>query len=39
VDEPCDTSLTSKRGLLLRPLDRALDEFMGASEPLKSLVE
>ena len=35
VDEPSDTSLTSKRGLLLRPLDRALDDFVEFSEPLK----
>lgn len=31
VDEHSDTSLTSSRGLLLRPLDRALDEFAGVS--------
>ena len=37
VDEPSDTSLTSKRGLLLRPLDRALDDFVEFSEPLKKL--
>ncbi|HVM23619.1 MAG TPA: family 1 glycosylhydrolase [Sphingomicrobium sp.] len=27
-EEPCDTSLSSTRGLLLRPLDRALDDFV-----------
>ena len=37
VDEPSDTSLTSKRGLLLRPLDRALDDFAIHSEPLIAL--
>jgi dTDP-4-dehydrorhamnose reductase len=35
VDEPCDTSLTSTRGLLLRPLDRALDEFVEQSAGLR----
>jgi len=37
IDEPSDTSLTSKRGLLLRPLDLALDDFVEFSEPLKKL--
>jgi dTDP-4-dehydrorhamnose reductase len=37
IDEPSDTSLTSNRGLLLRPLDRALDDFVEFSEPLKKL--
>ncbi|MCH8617289.1 sugar nucleotide-binding protein [Sphingomonas sp. SM33] len=37
VDEPSDTSLTSKRGLLLRPLDRALDDFAIHSESLSAL--
>jgi dTDP-4-dehydrorhamnose reductase len=32
-----DTSLTSSRGLLLRPLDRALDDFVSCSEPLRKL--
>ena len=36
-DEPSDTSLTSKRGLLLRPLDHALDDFARHSEPLLEL--
>ena len=30
-----DTSLTSKRGILLRPLDRALDDFMSSAETLR----
>ena len=29
--EPVDTSLTSNRGLLLRPLDRALSDFVEGS--------
>lgn len=37
VEEPSDTSLTSKRGILLRPLDRALDDFAAHSEPLLEL--
>jgi dTDP-4-dehydrorhamnose reductase len=37
IDEPCDTSLTSKRGLLLRPLEHALDDFAAFSEPLLEL--
>ena len=36
-DEPSDTSLSSTRGLLLRPLDRALDDFAEHSEPLRDL--
>lgn len=32
-----DTSLTSNRGLLLRPLDRALGDFVASSETLKQL--
>ena len=32
-----DTSLTSKRGLLLRPLDAAISEFVGSSEALRQL--
>jgi dTDP-4-dehydrorhamnose reductase len=36
-ETPADTSLTSKRGLLLRSLDRALDDFVSYSEPLKGL--
>jgi len=36
---PADTSLTSKRGLLLRPLDQALDDFVSFSEPLRNLEE
>jgi dTDP-4-dehydrorhamnose reductase len=34
-DAAVDTSLTSSRGLLLRPLDRALDDFVSCSEPLR----
>jgi dTDP-4-dehydrorhamnose reductase len=37
ADEASDTSLTSKRGLLLRPLEGALDDFVDFSEPLKKL--
>ena len=33
-----DTSLSSSRGLLLRPLDGALSEFVGSSEMLKRLL-
>jgi dTDP-4-dehydrorhamnose reductase len=36
--EAADTSLTSSRGLLLRPLDQALGDFMNSSEPLRDLV-
>jgi dTDP-4-dehydrorhamnose reductase len=38
-DLPADTSLTSKRGLLLRPLDGAIEDFVEYSEPLKRLLE
>ena len=36
-EEASDTSLTSKRGLLLRPLDGAIADFVEFSEPLKEL--
>jgi dTDP-4-dehydrorhamnose reductase len=36
-EEPSDTSLTSSRGVLLRPLDGALADFLDSSEPLKEL--
>jgi dTDP-4-dehydrorhamnose reductase len=36
-DVPSDTSLTSTRGLLLRPLDRALDDFAQHSGALDQL--
>lgn len=36
-EEPSDTSLTSRRGLLLRPLDSALGEFVETSEALRQL--
>jgi dTDP-4-dehydrorhamnose reductase len=36
-DAPADTSLTSKRGVLLRPLDRAIEDFVQFSEPLRAL--
>lgn len=39
LDEPSDTSLSSSRGLLLRPLDHAIADFVEYSEPLKRLVE
>jgi dTDP-4-dehydrorhamnose reductase len=32
-----DTSLSSQRGLLLRPLDQAIDDFVTWSEPLRAL--
>jgi dTDP-4-dehydrorhamnose reductase len=32
---PADTSLASNRGLMLRPLDKALDEFMSHAETLR----
>ena len=32
---PADTSLVSKRGILLRPLEHALDEFMSGAETLR----
>jgi dTDP-4-dehydrorhamnose reductase len=35
--EVSDTSLTSKRGLLLRPLDRAIDDFAQDSSALHNL--
>lgn len=34
---PIDTSLASERGILLRPLPRALDDFLTHSEPLREL--
>jgi len=37
-DEPSDTSLTSNRGLLLRPLDRALDDFTEHSRAFDELI-
>jgi dTDP-4-dehydrorhamnose reductase len=37
-EEAADTSLTSKRGLLLRPLESALDDFAAHSEPLSELM-
>jgi len=37
MDTPSDTSLTSTRGLLMRPLDSALDDFIDYSETLKTL--
>ena len=36
--EPADTSLTSSRGLLMRPLDQALGDFVEHSETLRELV-
>ena len=36
--EPADTSLTSSRGVLLRPLDQALGDFVEHSETLRELV-
>jgi dTDP-4-dehydrorhamnose reductase len=39
VDVRADTSLTSKRGLLLRPLDQAIEDFVEFSEPLRSLAD
>jgi dTDP-4-dehydrorhamnose reductase len=36
-DDGADTSLTSKRGLLLRPLDAALSDFARSSEALQLL--
>jgi dTDP-4-dehydrorhamnose reductase len=38
-DVPADTSLTSKRGLLLRPLEGAIEDFVEYSEPLKRLLQ
>lgn len=37
LDEPMDTSLTSNRGLLLRPLDQALSDFVQHNEALQLL--
>lgn len=37
ASEPLDTSLSSERGLLLRPLDKAMDDFVAWSEPLREL--
>jgi dTDP-4-dehydrorhamnose reductase len=34
-DEPADTSLTSRRGVLLRSLDGGLNDFFEHSEPLR----
>lgn len=36
--EPRDTSLASSRGMLLRPLGSAIDDFITYSEPLRELV-
>jgi len=36
-DEPIDTSLTSERGLLLRPLEQALSDFVQHNEALQLL--
>jgi dTDP-4-dehydrorhamnose reductase len=36
--EEADTSLSSNRGLLLRPLDTALGDFVGSSEALRQLL-
>jgi dTDP-4-dehydrorhamnose reductase len=38
-NEKADTSLSSKRGLMLRPLDRALSDFIDHSDALKQLTE
>lgn len=35
IETPSDTSLTSTRGLMLQPLDRALDAFAGEFEGLR----
>ncbi|HEY8592100.1 MAG TPA: family 1 glycosylhydrolase [Sphingomicrobium sp.] len=35
-DEEADTSLSSKRGLLLRPLDQALSDFVSSNEALRA---
>ncbi len=37
-DEEADTSLSSKRGLLLRPLDTALGDFVDSSEDFRALI-
>ena len=39
LDQATDTSLTSSRGLLLRPIEHAIADFMEYSEPLKQLHE
>jgi dTDP-4-dehydrorhamnose reductase len=39
TDTASDTSLTSGRGVLLRPLDHAIADFVEYSEPLKRLVQ
>jgi dTDP-4-dehydrorhamnose reductase len=36
-DEACDTSLTSRRGILLRPLGPALDDFAQYSDAMRQL--
>jgi len=36
--EKSDTSLSSSRGLLLRPLDQALSDFVGSSEALREIL-
>ncbi len=36
--ETADTSLSSKRGLMLRPLDHAISDFADSSDALKQLV-
>ena len=36
-EKPADMSLTSSRGLLLRPLERALDDFLRFAEPVREL--
>ena len=38
-DVSADTSLTSKRGLLLRPLEGAIEDFVEYSEPLRRLLD
>ena len=37
-EKPVDTSLTSHRGLLLRPLSGALDDFVRYAEPVRELL-
>jgi hypothetical protein len=36
--EQANTSLTSNRGLLLRPLDQALSDFVDSSETFRELL-
>ncbi|MFL6733581.1 MAG: family 1 glycosylhydrolase [Sphingomicrobium sp.] len=36
-EEALDTSLTSRRGILLRPLEGGLGDFFASSEPLRSI--